>query len=143
MPTVLPSGSLAGCHPVFHLPCRPFFSANEKFLKQLMVRKAPTVAVASSTAPGVWETSIPRAVAAAMSTRRSVLYYKLRVGCCVPRLGLRLRSGMRMRMRRKVWRWEKSEDRRRSEIQIGRSTDVENKHWTHSDHIQLHYDRYT
>lgn len=68
IPTVLPSGSRAGCHPVFHLPVRPFFSAKEKFRRHEIVKNAPTVAVASSTAPGVCETSIPRAVAAATST---------------------------------------------------------------------------
>lgn len=38
-----------------------------------MAKKAPTVAVASSTALGVWETWIPRAVAAATSTARESL----------------------------------------------------------------------
>ena len=40
-----------------------------------MVRKAPTVAVASSTAPGVWETDMFRDDAAAISTEALARVY--------------------------------------------------------------------
>lgn len=68
IPTVFCSGSLAGFNPAFHSFARTLTSARWNCLKAEIVRYAATVAVASSTAPGVLDTSIPRAVAAATST---------------------------------------------------------------------------
>ena len=69
IPTVLPSGSRPMfCFVPFHSPDLALFSPYEYCRSAEMIRKTAVVAVASSTAPGVCDTWIPRFVQEATLT---------------------------------------------------------------------------
>ena len=57
--SVFSEGSCAGASPAFHFPERTFCSARANCLRAEMIRYKAVVAVASSTAPGVFDTTIP------------------------------------------------------------------------------------